>query len=180
MKINARILTLTAYIYVLGATGTTKLMMQFYFDSLGGNGDVEIFRDSKLFIRVRQKNYFRSYSKFYKDDRLIFESRFTYLFIWRKVKILFQDLAVQIDSIETSPLRDADLYCENAVFSMESHVFSKKQWLLFNDGIEIGSVKIAKKISLGAKYNIEINTDDDHTAICFLILFTSSLTLNNF
>ena len=165
---------------MLGATGTTKLMMQFYFDSLGENGDVEIFRDNKLFIRVRQKNYFRSYSKFYKDDRLIFESRLTYFFIWRKVKILFQDLIVPIDSIETSPLRDADLYCENAVLSMESHVFSKKQWLLFKDGVEIGSVKIAKKISLGAKYNIEINTDDEQTAICFLILFTSSLTLNNF
>ena len=171
---------LTATRSTLGATGTTKLMMQFYFDSLGENGDVEVFSNNKLFILVRRKNYFRSYSKFYKDDRLVFESRLTYLFIWRRVKILFQDLTIPIESIETSPLRDADLYCDNAVLSMESHVFSKKQWLLFKDGLEIGSVKIAKKISLGAKYKIEINTDDEQTALCFLILFTSSLTLNNF
>jgi hypothetical protein len=153
--------------------------MQFYYNSLGENGDVEVYNDNKLFLRVKKKNFFRSYFKFYKDHKLILESRLTYFFVWRKVKILFQDLDKPIADIETSKLRDAALYYDQTVLGIESHVFSKRQWLLFKDGLEIGSIQNAQKISLGAKFNFEINIDDKQIALYFLILFTSSLTFNN-
>lgn len=153
--------------------------MQFYYNSLGENGDVEVYNNNKLFIRVKKKNYFRSYFKFYKNDKLIFENRLTYFFIWRRVEILYQDLDQPITNIETSKMRDASLSYDNSLLSIESHVFEKKQWLLLKDGLEIGSIENDQKISLGAKFNIEINTDDQKTALYFLILFTSSLTFNN-
>ncbi len=151
--------------------------MKFFYNSLGENGDIEVYND-KLFLRAKKRNLFYSYYKFYKDEKIIFESRLTYFFIWRKVKILYQNLVHSIISIETSKLRDAILFYDISSLRIESHLFNKGQWLLFKDDVEIGSIQTANNISVGAKFNIEIDTTEEIIALYFLILFTSSLAFN--
>jgi hypothetical protein len=153
--------------------------MQFYYNSLGENGDVEVYNNNKLFLRVKKKGFFRSYFRFYKDDKLLFESRLTYFLVWRKVDILYQDLEQPITDITTSKLRNASLYYDRTFLNIESHIFGKKQWLLFKDSLEVGWIEAGQKISIGAKFNVDIQINNEQVALYFLILFTSSLSFNN-
>lgn len=149
--------------------------MDFHYVAIGKDGYIEVFQNDQLYLRVRQTNYFRSYYTFFKGDKVILKSRLTYFANWRTVKILYQDLEYPITEIQTSKLRNAELWFNDSILYLESHLLNKKQWILYANGLEIGSIKICKGLSVGGKFDFHIDSDNETVNLYFLILFASSL-----
>jgi len=153
--------------------------MNFYYDALGEDGYIEVFHDGKLFLKVKQVNYFRTYYTFIKDDKVFFKCRSTYFAFWRRMKILFQDLPSEINSIEARRWNETELYYGNTTLGVKGNgLFRKKMWFLYKDYLEIGFVEWAKAISVGGKYNFYIDTEDITVNTYFLILFAASIPNN--
>ena len=150
--------------------------MTFYYNALGKDGFIEVFQDGKLFLRVKQANYFRTYYTFIKNDKVIFKCRSTYFAFWRRVKILFQDLPIKINAIEAARWNETELNYGNTILRIKGNgLFRKKMWFLYIDNLEIGYVEWAKAISVGGKYNFHINSEDYTVNSYFLILFAASI-----
>jgi hypothetical protein len=149
--------------------------MDFHYVAIGKDGYIEVFQNDQLYLRIKQTNYFRSYYTFFKKDKIIFKSRLTYFAFWRSVKILYQDLECPIAEIQALKLRDAELWFNDSILYIESHLLNKKQWILYNNGLEIGWIKICKGISVGGKFDFHIDCEEETVNLYFLILFASSL-----
>jgi hypothetical protein len=151
--------------------------MNFYYDSLGEDGYIEVFHQHKLFLKVKLSNYFlHNIYNIQKAGKLIFKSRLLYLPFWQKVAILYQDLPEPIEEISSISWKEYELYYANTVLSFKRHgLFKKRMWKLYKNSFEIGYIEWAKAVSIGGKYNISIDDEDETINTCFLILFVTTM-----
>jgi hypothetical protein len=151
--------------------------MEFYYKALGENGYIEVLHQNKLFLKVKQSNYFlRINYNFLIDDRIIFKSRLSYLPFWQKVKILYQKLSEPIELINSINWKESELSYGNTVLGIKRHrLLKRSMWLLYKNGFEVGHIEWAKAVSIGGEYNISIVDEDETVNIYFMILFTSSM-----
>ena len=151
--------------------------MNFYYKALGEDGYIEVFHQNKLFLRAKQSNYFfRNNYNIQKDGKVVFKSRLSYLPFWQKVRILYQDLAIPIEEINSISWKESELFYGDTVLSFKRHgLFKKRMWLLYKNSIEVGYIERAKAMSIGGEYNICIDEEGDTANTYFLILFATTM-----
>ncbi|GAA4743664.1 hypothetical protein [Flavisolibacter ginsenosidimutans] len=137
---------------------------------------IRVFNGKDLFLYADIKNRIKLHLRFYKGDTFLLETDFFGFLVFKSVKIKSQSLLYPITSIKQQGVFGFEMRYADHVINTTLRPFRQPSYILFLDDNKVGEIYDPRGITVGRKYVMKTEVDDQTVNLYLLFIFLTQLS----